>query len=277
MKNVLKKLSLFALLASLQLQAFAYDQTTMHCKEYHWKSGDIIPVEAQIFKTSSIKLPEEAFDVVWGAKELWETDYVKNMLFIKPLTTKSEGLSTTITVVGKTGNTYEFIVNRVTKLKAHCTAVTTDGALINQAKWDSLDGAKSAEVAALRNEIGQLRIQNMSVKSEALKEADRKSDEAIRMYQAAINSNYEWSKSSGWYAASGTVVDSVHDDGRFTYVKLRDDARGLMSASAEINGKKEILESTYMPETHTYKISGIFPKFLLRAGESELTINRKGA
>lgn len=257
--------------------ANANDLAVGHCKEYNWKSGDIIPVEAQMFKTSSIKLPEDAFDVVWGSKGLWDTDYAKNYLFIKPLTTKEAGLSTTITVVGKSGNSYEFLVKRVAKMESHCVAVLANGDLINKTAWRDSSNQEQQNYAALNSRIAQLQQENAVINANAKKEAERKASEAIKIYQAAVNSNYEWSKSSGWYAASGTVVESVHDDGRFTYIRLKSDARGLMEVSGEINGKKEVLESTYISETHTYKVSGIFPKLLLRADESDLVITRKGA
>ena len=41
------------------------------------------------------------------------------------------------------------------------------------------------------------------------------------------------------------------------------------------NGKPMLLEYSYDSPTRTYQISGIFPKFMLRAGEQSLEIARK--
>jgi type IV secretory pathway VirB9-like protein len=265
MKFALKKFTLSLALLTLCQNALAVDDSPNSCKVYHWKPNDIIQVQAQLFKTTSIKLPEDSLDVIWGAKELWFTESVKNYVFIKPLTSKPDGQETVFTVVGQSGNSYEFSIERVPHLISHCVVVDPSGGLINKTAWNQADAAQVNLVSSLRSQVSQLQ-----------KEIDRKTEEALKLYRAAINSNYEWGKADGWYAATGTVVESVYDDGRFTYVKLHDDARGLMTILGDIEDKSEILESSYKAETHTYVISGIFPKFILRAGDSNLVITRKG-
>ena len=42
----------------------------------------------------------------------------------------------------------------------------------------------------------------------------------------------------------------------------------------EIDGKQELLEFDYDSPTKVYQVSGVFPSFKLRAGESELVIKR---
>jgi hypothetical protein len=68
------------------------------------------------------------------------------------------------------------------------------------------------------------------------------------------------------------MIASVYDDGRFTYVRLSSDKKGLLSIFGEIDGKKEVLEFDYDSPSKTYTISGVFPKFILKASESEALI-----
>jgi len=245
------------------------------CREYHWKPGDVIPVEATMYRHITITLPEDGMDVVLGEKELWDMDWSKNIIFAKSLTPLPQGRIGAITAVGRSGNTYEFEVHRVDRPSVQCVTVKADGSMINHTAWQSGDAQQGSQAReqALTAQIARLNVE----KAELAKDGDRKAREAIKMYRSAINTNYKWSNADGWYAAGGDIIESVHDDGRFTYVRLKSDNRGLMTIQAEIDGKKEILESMYDANTRTHKINGIFPKFVMRAGDSELTITREGA
>ncbi len=253
---------------------FANSAPVDMCGEFNWKPGYVIHAEAPMYEHVSIQLPEDSMDVVWAAKGLWEIEYVKNFIFAKPLTEQPQGAETTVTAVGQSGNAYQIKLRRTAHPQNQCITVSTAGGMINRTAWQSAggDASQGAQIQALTAQVARLNAE----KAEAARDGDRKAREAIRMYRSAINTNYEWTNAEGWYAAGGDVVESVHDDGRFTYVKLKSDNRGLMTIQAEIDGKKEILESTYDASTRTHKISGIFPKFVMRAGDSELTIIRKG-
>lgn len=265
---------LFAMLALVVATgASANDAPVGRCREFNWKPGDVIPVESAMYRHVSIKLPEDSLDVVWGAKSLWEIGFVKQYIFAKALTAEPQGAMTTVTVVGQSGNSYEFELRRVSQPKHQCVIVSTNGGLVNKAAWGQMDAQQGAKVQALTNEIAKLNAE----KAELARDGDRKAREAIRLYSGSIYTNYEWTQATGWFAGGGDIVESVHDDGRFTFVRLKSDNRGLMTIQAEIDGKKEILESTYDATSRTHKISGIFPKFVMRAGNSELTILRKGA
>lgn len=262
-----------AILALLSAEASANEGPVQRCKVYNWQPGDVITVEAQYNKQTSVKLPEDALDVVWGAKTLWESAFVKNYIFTKPLTQQGGGAETTMTAVGNSGNSYEFLVRRVSNMRSHCVIVTTAGALINRSNWDSRDNAQAMQTQALTAQIARLNADKAAME----KEGERKARDAVKLYRSSINTGYKWTTAEGWFAAGGAVIDSVHDDGRFTYIKLKSDNRGLMAVLGEIDGKKEVLESKYDADTRTYKVSGIFPKFTMRAGNSELVITREGA
>src|SRR6185369_10409500 len=102
---------------------------------------------------------------------------------------------------------------------------------------------------------------------------ERQSRDNMKAYRKKLNSNYAWR--SGLFSRwSGGEVESVYDDGRFTYVRMKDGAQGLVSITGEVDGKPMLLEYSYDSPTRTYQISGIFPKFVLRSGEQQLAITR---
>lgn len=250
--------------------AMAAEDVPGRCKTYNWSPGDIITVQAQLYKQTHIILPEDSLDVVWGTKELWDNDFIKNNVFMKPRSNQPEGEETTASVVGASGNSYEFHVVRVAKMSSHCVIIKTGGGLIQRANWDAKDNATQAQIQLLQQQL----VRAHAEQAAAAVESQRQTQAAVKSYRAALSSNYTWSEGEGWFAT--TAVENVTDDGRFTFIRLASDSRGILSIMAEIDGEPEVLEKTYDASKREYRIAGVYPKFKLRAGKSELTITRKG-
>ena len=163
---------------------------------------------------------------------------------------------------------FRSVVNRVTEAAevAHCVYINADGGLISRAAWSKPTEREQEITTALGREIVNLREQNENL--------DRQGRDGMKNYRKKLNSNYGWSKGmfSRW---NGGEVDSVYDDGRFTYVRMKDEGEGLVSIMAEIDGKAQLLEYAFDAPSRTYQISGIFPKFTLRSGEQAMSITRK--
>jgi type IV secretory pathway VirB9-like protein len=272
--SLMKKshLSKIAVVVAMLLPALAVQAQSVpgRCKTYNWSPGDIITIEAELYKQTHITLPEDALDVIWGTDELWDQNFVKNNVFMKPRTNQKEGAETTASVVGQSGNSYEFLVKRTTSMVSHCVIVKANGSLIHKANWDGKDDAHAAQLAVLQQQLVRANID----KATAAEEAKRQTTAAVKSYRSALSSNYEWTEGEGWFAKSG--IESVQDDGRFTYIRLVSDSRGIMSIAAEIDGTPEILEKVYDPSKREYRVAGVYPKFKLKAGESEMTITRRG-
>lgn len=239
------------------------------CKVHHWNPGDIIDVQAQLYKQTHISLPEKALDVVWGPKELWEVEFIMNNVFLKPGTAQKEGEETTATVIGKSGNAYQFRLTRIENMRNHCIILKTNGSLINKANWDAAEDAEQAQIVALQQQLARAKDDQAA----AAAEAKRQTSAAVKSYRAALASNYDWTEGQGYFAK--TAVESVQDDGRFTYIRLSNDNNGIMSVMAEIDGEQETIEKVYDASKREYRIAGVYPKFTLRAGKSELTITRR--
>lgn len=248
--------------------AFAAD-VPGRCKVHNWSPGDIIEVEAQLYKQTHISLPEDALDVVWGPKDLWNQDFIKRSVFLTPRSNQPEGRETTATAIGNSGNAYEFLVVRVPKMSSHCVIIKTGGSLVNKSNWDTRDNAQAAQIAALQQQLARAQADQVT----AAAEAKRQTSAAVKSYRAALASNYDWSEGQGYFAK--TAVESVQDDGRFTYIRLSNDNNGIMSVMAEIDGEQETIEKVYDASKREYRIAGVYPKFTLRAGKSELTITRR--
>jgi type IV secretory pathway VirB9-like protein len=241
----------------------------LSCRTINWKKGDIIRLQAQPYKQIHVALPENGIDVIMGDKELWALDWINNRIFLKPTSRSSEGRSTTISAIGQSGNAYEFVVNRVAENLevAHCVYIVGEAGLISRAAWAKPTEGEQQVATTLGREIATLREQNTNLQ--------RQTSEGFKTYRKNLNSNYDWSGGGTFSRWNGAEVESVYDDGRFTYVRLKSDAQGLVSVSAEIDGKSQLLEYAYDAPSRTYQISGLFPKFVLRAGEQALTISRK--
>ncbi|HJV61898.1 MAG TPA: TrbG/VirB9 family P-type conjugative transfer protein [Albitalea sp.] len=261
--------------AAARVHARAVNQShggepALSCRTVAWKSGDIVRIQAQPYKQVHVALPENGIDVIMGDKELWALDWINNRIFIKPTSRSSEGRSTTISAIGQSGNAYEFLVTRVPESAeiSHCIYLTADPGLITRSAWQQAAAGGSESLA---REVSGLRERNESLQ--------RQSRESMKAYRKQLNSNYAWRTGlfSRW---SGGEVESVYDDGRFTYVRMKDGAQGLVSITGDVDGKPMLLEYSYDSPTRTYQISGIFPKFTLRSGEQSLSITRgadKGA
>lgn len=257
-----------AIFTLISTSSYADDEAKERCRTVNWKPGDIIVLEAEQYKHTHITLPEEALDVVWGTQDLWEQSFIKNNVFLRPLTHQPQGKETTATVIGNSGNSYQFVVKRVAKMKSHCAIVNTNGGLIHRANWDNKEALAQAQVQLLQQQLVKANIE----KAQAVQEGQRQAKEAVKAYRSAIYAKYDWSQAEGWFASSG--IESVQDDGRFTYIRLKSDNRGIMAVVAEIDGKQEILESVYDASKREYRVAGIYPKFKLRAGNSETTVTR---
>ena len=83
---------------------------------------------------------------------------------------------------------------------------------------------------------------------------DRRIENALIKYRSMIYTRYEWKNGTGFRKG---IVSDVYDDGRFTIIRMKKDNQGLMAVTAEIDGKKEMLE--YKPEgDNMYKIVGVY-------------------
>lgn len=243
-------------------------EAALSCRTVNWQRGDIIRLHAQPYKQIHVALPEEGIDVIMGDRELWALDWISNRIFLKPTSRSNEGRATTITAVGRSGNAYEFVVNRVAESAdiPHCVYVVIGQGLVARDAWERADAVRRAGAPA--NEMAELR--------ERYDALERQSREDMKAYRKKLFTGYRWD--SGLFSRwNGAEPESVYDDGRFTYVRVRTGAQSLASIMGEIDARPALLEYSYDEPTRTYQISGVYPKFTLNAGRQSLAITRNGA
>ena len=238
-----------------------------NCTKISYEKGNIYEIETSLNKISHITLPEDALDVIWITPELWKVDWKSTSVFVKPTTSLPEGQETTLSVIGKSGNHYEFLVKRKKSLPVHCYNVVTAMPMIHSAKWLNTDSKDANVIAALQNEL----VVAKANADQAKKDAERQAKDAMRLYKTTLYTDYAWPKPS---FAGQAAIDSVWDDGRFTFIRVAKNNKTLLVVQGEIDGKKHILDAPFDPATDMYTINGVFPKLIMRAGDQEIVIAR---
>lgn len=265
----MRKISAIALLLSLALAAPA--AAASGCKVIKAKGNRVYSIKAQIHKYTHIQLPERFMDKpLTGNDALWDVDGQGNHAMIKPNSDEPEGKTTTLTMIGAESNkAYQFIVTRVAADPDVCVMVENgEESIFKTNEIDSYRSPKELEIMGLEKHIAELQGSLEEEKTIS----DRRIEQALSKYRTMIYTRYEWD--NGFSFKGKDLVTDVYDDGRFTYIRLKADNRGLMAVTAEIDDKMEMVEYKLDSE-NIYKVAGIYPKFTLKYGQSQVTVNRK--
>ncbi|HDZ55287.1 hypothetical protein LCGC14_0393320 [marine sediment metagenome] len=118
----------------------------------------------------------------------------------------------------------------------------------------------------------QLQQQLVELKRQADDDKRKAVMEALRRFRYHVYTRYNWDQGKG-FAAQGLVSD-VYDDGRFTYIRLHQPNRGLMSVETEVGEKTAIVPTKYDDTYGMYVVSGIYPSFTLRVDDARINIAR---
>jgi type IV secretory pathway VirB9-like protein len=243
--------------------------TANKCEVIRWTAGDVSTVYASRWKASHIILPEKNLDVIVGNSDLWDVSYVENHVWIKPNSSEWQGAETTISYVSQSNQSYEFLVKRANSKadKPICYTIEPRNGLINQSAWrDYTTTRRSDQVAAMAQSVARKQV------ASSTRQIVEQTQDALRRYRMSIYTDYDVETSK----AAGINVTAVYDDGRFTFIRLADDAPGLVAVYGEVDGKEELLEYKYDAPTKVFQVSGIFPTLKMRSDKAEIRIARKG-
>jgi len=245
---------------------------SVECRKLGHKDGVTETINATIHKYTHVILPEnimEGTEPLVGNSELWTYDSAGPHVYIKPTSELRPGTETSLSVVGQSGKSYDFIVKRLKKLKNSCYAVT-DGVLFTNEQRSSMKlkrNNSSGELAKLwRDKYMDAKNQNNKTVQNAIRKA-------LRKYRYQIYTRYNWDKGGDGFIGDDLVSD-VYDDGRFTYIRVFNQNKGLMMIEAELSGQVEMIEAKFDTINRMYTVAGIFPKFTLKYAESEVNISR---
>lgn len=264
MKN-LKYLGLFSFFVS----SAVFGQCTL----LKHKDGDTHKIPTKLNAYTHIVLPENVMQgtkAIVGNSTLWNSDVAGPHIYIKPTNKGSLGKSTTLSVVGQSGKGYDFLVERHGKLKSACFKLV-EGVVFDKSHKNALTAnatkkSNSMELAMLwKDKYYQEKADNKKLVKDSV-------IEALRRYRYQIYTRYTWDEGEGFIGKN--LVSDVYDDGRFTYIRVRNQNKGIMIVEAELSDQVEIVEAKFDSLNKMYTVSGIFPKFTLKYGESSLEIER---
>lgn len=273
----MKKLNAWILSALTSVNIYAIE-----CQKVDHSDGKIHHVNSMINSYTHIELPENVMKgtkPLVGNKDLWTSDHAGPHIYIKPTTSLKLGAKTSLSAVGESGKSYDFKIIRKSNVLNPCVKLT-DGVLFSDSERKTLRKKEKnhpIELASLwKDKYLQLRTQVENDKSNAIYEA-------LRRYRYQIYTRYDWkrSKTRAGHGSKGTrgfignrLVSDVYDDGRFTYIRVYNQNRGLMMVEAKLEGKTEIIDAKYDSVNKMYTISGIFPEFILKYNNSKLKVTR---
>jgi type IV secretory pathway VirB9-like protein len=240
------------------------------CTPVHWQPNRVYTLKAGLHKATHIILPQPILGApIVGNRDLWVVEGQGSHIFIKPTTLGAEGKETTVTAIGIDNTSYNFNVQRATNNPDICVEIRGNGNLIEgsalgqyRSPQQQLNSLYQQQIEMLRQELDQTRA---GVQETA--------EETLQKYRTHIYTRYTWTQGSGFMGQD--LISDVWDDGRFTYIRLNFDNKGVLTVAAEIDGKKEFIEYQYDSDNRIYRIVGIYPEFNLKYGDSKVRVNRE--
>ncbi len=251
-----------ASLSDVQTNQISNYEPVTRCQVIHWIPNRIYTITGSLDFGTHITFPENAVDVIVGNKGLWTEEHRLNHVFIEPNTDKPEGAASNMTYIGDSNSSYEFILKRVPNDEViPCVIVERDGGLINNSSWNTYQQHDQNMVHLITQQFDQ-------EKSEIIKQQQN----ALDKYRGMIYTGYTKQNNAGWFG--NDFVSDVYDDGRWTYIRINNDEKAVMSIYGVIDGKKDVLQYSYDETTKLYRVSGIYQQLILVYGKNQIIINR---
>ncbi len=233
------------------------------CQVIHWEPNHVYTITGSLNIGTHVIFPETGVDAVVGNKELWKVEHNLNHVFLKPTSTLPDGEISSLSFVGDSNTSYEFILKRVPDEQAKsCVVIERCGEMMNDTAWDNYQSKDKRMVSLLADQLQQEKKQIISQQQNALDK-----------YRGMIYTRYSSCPSCGWFGKD--YVSDVYDDGRWTYIRIQNDCKPIMAIYGELDCKKNLLQFTYDETTKIYRISGIYQKLILSYGNNSITIVRK--
>ncbi|MDC0948144.1 TrbG/VirB9 family P-type conjugative transfer protein [Gammaproteobacteria bacterium] len=241
------KLILPALMALTINSVFAAEQ--QKCERVFVGSDDVVVVTTSLHMTTDIMLPSNLIvEPSVGNSSLWEVQGPVNSpyILVKPNSTFPEGKRTSIKAITESG-VYRFEMMRVENGMPCVVVNPQDGTLIRD------ESALSEYQTSDQRRIEELESQIAELESSVGEHAGR----SVRRFRADIQTLYKY-ESFGRSSFTANNIASVLDDGRRTYVRIKDDRYGVPVVFGTLNGDETLLEYDYDDVLREFVIVGVF-------------------
>lgn len=247
--------------------------TVKNCQLINWQANKVYTISAQLHKATHVILPESIRGKpVVGNRDLWQVDGQGTHLFIKPTNPDDkEGGSTTITVIGDSNSSYDFDVKRVKVNPDLCVRIEHDAGLIDNSASQAISMWQNKQQR--ENEKLAMSVTDMERELEQVKTSSQQNAlDAVHEYRGNIYTRYDWNRGRGFIGKD--VVSDVWDDGRFTYVRVNNDNKGVLQITATLDNQEELVEYQYDSTKKLYTIAGLYPELILRYQRSKVRVVR---
>ncbi|MEJ3625915.1 TrbG/VirB9 family P-type conjugative transfer protein [Vibrio vulnificus] len=251
------------------------------CKPVKHKNGEIITVYSAPLLGGRIQLPSNLVATpLVSNNHLWDVDGLKgsNQIFLKPNSQADEGKSTMIFATTEDGKVYDILASRVSaKQNQACVIVSSGSPIFNDQQQRDLSQFMTARLPSAtqhdQREIQRLQAELVTTQAQSNDRVNKAVVEALQKYQYRIYTRYEWNEGTD-FVGRDTISD-VYDDGQFTYLRLSNPNRGILSVETVIGGKRAIAPTRYIDSYGMYKVTGIYPRFTLRIDDVTIEVNRR--
>lgn len=257
--------------------AFLLIATTAHaggvaCKKLMWEPGKTYDIYSAMDQTTHIILPERIQGKpIIGNRELWNLDFAGSHVFVQPNSTEPKGSVTTLTVITESDASYDFSIRRSMAAMDTCVQIV-EGKILDPEQRKALDQL-SGGAAGVGGGSSPLKQRMEEMEARHKDDVEKAVSEAVRKYRYHIYTRYDWDTGSGFIGKN--LISDVYDDGRFTYIRLSNDNKGLLTVEATLADHKEFVEAKYDDVSKIYKVVGIYPKFKMSYDNTSVEITRQ--
>lgn len=249
------------------------------CRQIAWHKTKPIVIYTALYRHVHITLPEDLIMEPVNPNALFNVVGQGKHIFISPTSEDALAQTTTISALTTDGNSYDFVVHQNAKKHVSCVNITNRKFVSDE------------QLSALKNPVfstGGVQNKNLELEVDRLKRKlriqGRKAEtdkleavkEAVRKYRYHIYTRYNWDSSENSNSFLDTkLINDIYDDGRFTYLRLSNDNKGIPSIEAMVAGEPALIESKYDEVADLYRIVGIFPSLNLIYGDDKLEVTRR--
>jgi len=290
-KQLFKGATLFAVFYLANI-ATVHANAVSACREIQWQPYQVYSVKSSLHQRTHIILPEpiQGFPVP-GNPQLWDVDGENIHLFVKPKNFGNhEGGKTTVTAITTSNDSYDFIIERVKKGADTCIRIVQDSMKVSgsnqgwktQVEKQNMDLVQQVSLLKLKQAATSIQHQNQliaererhqKILNTEKEQLDGRVVDGVHKYKTSIYTRYKWKGGSGFLGKNN--ITDVWDDGRFTYVRLKNSNKGIMQITAEVGGQEEMIDYSFDGHSNLYTISGLFPEFILRNEDAKVQIKRQ--
>ena len=210
---------------------------------------------------------------------LWEGQHEDNSVWVRPKEDNATVDKVKLTVFLEDGRNYDFTVRQVAQVKGASCVVITDPPPSHDAladrKAQEVAAQDAATIQALNNRLRDQETRQRQIIDQLRSQIEQQAQDRIKSFQYAINTKYRWDVTNG-SEDTRHLIDSVYDDGRFTYIRISTTAFGLPSITGKLNGNDAIIRKQYDDLTGVYTITGLFDQLQVSLGSYAVLIQRQG-